>query len=80
MKEQTDNKVPLVKMSQDDPLYPLLGGQQQQQPRGVQHDQGEGYQQPITFRRVSQSGQVEIKIEYLITTTLYLTELDIVLP
>ena len=32
---------------------------------GVQHDQGEGYQQPLTFRRVSQSGQVEIKIEYL---------------
>ena len=25
----------------------------------------EGYQQPITFRRVSQSCQVEIKIEYL---------------
>ena len=34
----------------------------------VQHDQGKGYQQqPITFRRVSQSGQVEIKIEYLYT-------------
>ena len=43
------------------------------QPGLVQHDQGEGYQQPITFRRVSQSGQVEIKIEYLypIPTTLY---------
>ena len=23
---------------------------------GVQHDEGEGYQQPITFRRVSQCG------------------------
>ena len=32
---------------------------------GVQHDQGEGYQQPLTFRRLSQSGQVELKIEYL---------------
>ena len=31
----------------------------------VQHDGGEGYQKPITFRRVCQSGQVEIKIEYL---------------
>ena len=38
-------------MSWDDPLY--------------QHDQGEGYQQPITFRRVNQSGLVEIKIGYL---------------
>ena len=32
---------------------------------GVHHDQGEVYQKPITFRRVSQSGQVEIKIECL---------------
>ena len=38
----------------------LPGGQQQEQPGGVQHDQ-----QPITFRRVSQSDHVEIKIEYL---------------
>ena len=43
----------------------LPGRQQQQQPGVVQHDQGEGYQQPLTFRRVSQSGQVELKIEYL---------------
>ena len=35
------------------------------QPGLVQHDQGEGYQQPITFRVVSQSSKVEIKIEYL---------------
>ena len=44
----------------------------------VQHDQGEEYQQPITFRRISQSGQVEINIKYLylIPTTLCLTELD----
>ena len=55
-------------------------------PGGVQHDQGEVYQKPITFRRVSQSGQVEIKIGYLnsytlnpIPTTLY-TELDNVAP
>ena len=39
-------------------------GQQQQQPGGVQHDQGEGYKKPITFSRVRQSGKVEIKIEY----------------
>ena len=31
----------------------------------VLHDQGEVYQKPITFNRVSQSGQVEIKIGYL---------------
>ena len=43
----------------------LPGRQQQQQPGVVQHDQGEGYQQPLTFWRVSQSGQVELKIEYL---------------
>ena len=30
----------------------LPGGQQQQQPGGAQHDQGEGYQQPITFRPI----------------------------
>ena len=36
---------------------------------GVQHDQGEGCQQPITFRRVSQSGQMEIKIQYLYPIT-----------
>ena len=62
MKECLVNKVPLVNMSQDDPLNPsgkLPGGQRQ-----YQHG-GEGYQQPKTFRRVSQSGQVEIKIEYL---------------
>ena len=40
---------------------------------GAQHDQEEGYKQPITFRRVSQSGHVEIKIEYQYTipTTFY---------
>ena len=47
---------------------------------GSQHDQGEGYQQPITFRRMSQSGQVEIKIEYLIPTPLYFKELNTVVP
>ena len=52
----------------------------------VQHDEGEGYQKPITFRRVSQSGQVEIKIGYLYSYTLNLipitlyTELDNVAP
>ena len=54
-------------MSQDYPLNPsskkIPGGQPQKQPGGVQHDQGEGYQQLITFRRVSQSDQVEIKIQ-----------------
>ena len=61
--------------------------QQQQQPRVVQHDQGEVYQQPLTLWRVSQSGQVEIKkylypIPYNPTnpTTLYLMELDTVVP
>ena len=39
----------------------LPGGQREKQPGGVQHDQGEVYQKPITFRRVIQSGQVEIK-------------------
>ena len=34
------------------PAKKFPGGQQQKQPGGVQHDQGEGYQQPITFRRV----------------------------
>ncbi len=56
---------------------------QASQPGGVQDDQREGYQQPLTFRRVSQSGQVELKIEYLylhIPTTLYLTELDTLVP
>ena len=38
---------------------------------GVQHDQGEVYQKPITFSRVSQSGQVEIKIGYLYCQFLY---------
>ena len=47
------------------PAQKIPGGQQQLQPGGVQHDQGEGYQKPITFRRVCQSGQVDIKIEYL---------------
>ena len=51
----------------------------------VQHVQGEDYQQPITFRRVSQSGQLEIKIEYLYTipntyNLVYLAELDNVVP
>ena len=47
---------------------------------------GEVYLKPITFSRVSQSGQVEIKMGYLysytlnpIPTTLY-TELDNVAP
>ena len=31
----------------------------------VQHDEGEGYQKPITFMRVSQCGKVVIKIESL---------------
>ena len=44
-----------------DPLYPSCqkncqDGQRQQQPGVVQHDQGEGYQQPLTFWRVRQSG------------------------
>ena len=68
--EISGNKVSLVKMSQYDPsTHPA-----QKITRwtatitkwGVQHDQDhdqEGFQQPITFRRVSQSGQVEIKIE-----------------
>ncbi len=52
---------------------------------GVQHYQGEGYQQPMPFRRESQSGQLEIKIEYLysILNTSYnlvLLELDTVVP
>ena len=64
----------------------LPGGQREQQPGGVQHDQGEVYQKPITFSRVSQSGQVEIKIGYLYSYTLNLipitlyTELDNVAP
>ena len=32
---------------------------------GVQHDQGKGYQQPIIYKRVIQSGRVEIKNQYL---------------
>ena len=55
-------------MSQDDPLNPSSKKNYQVDSNnnmGVHHDQGEGYQQPITFSRVSQSGQVEIKIEYL---------------
>ena len=35
----------------------------------VRHDQGEGYQQPLT---VSQSGQVEMKIKYLHPTAFWL--------
>ena len=66
MKDIPDNKVPLVRMSQNDP-----GGQREQQPGGVQHDQGEVYQKPKTFSRVSQSGQVEIKIGYLYCQFLY---------
>ena len=48
------------KMSYDDPLNPssIINIQ----PGGVQHDQGEVYQKLITFSKVSQSGQVEIKI------------------
>ena len=66
-------------MSQDDPR-----DSDNNNPGGVQHDQGEDYQQPITFSRVSQSGQVELRIDtytlYLTPTTLYLTELDNVVP
>ena len=44
-----------------DPLYPSCqkncqDGQRQQQPGEVQHNQGEGYQQPLTFWRVRQIG------------------------
>ena len=53
------------------PSKKLPDGQQDQGHEEVLHDQGEVYQQPITFRRVSQSGQVEIKIEYLYPITLY---------
>ena len=86
MKEICDNKVPLVKMSQDDPFYPsskkITSWTATITTLGSPNDQGEGYQQPITYTRVSQSGQVEIKIEYqdTIPTTLYLTELDNVVP
>ena len=68
----SDNKVHLVNMSLQ---IKWPGGQRQWQPGVVQlqHDQEEGYQQPITFRRVSLSGQVEIKIkyQYTIPSTLY---------
>ena len=91
MKEHSDNKVPLVRMSQDDPLNP--SSTKNYQVDSENNNQGESnmikekfIKKPITFSRVSQSGQVEIKIGYLysytlnpIPTTLY-TELDNVAP
>ena len=56
MKEQSDSIVPLVRMSQDEQITRWTA------PGGVQHDQREGYQEPITFRTVCQNDQVEIKI------------------
>ena len=65
MKEICDNKVPLVKMSQDDPLNPSSkkkwpGGQRQKQHAGVQHDQGEGYQQSTTFNHEGEFSQKSV--------------------
>ena len=57
VKERSDNKVPLVKecprmIPFTHPAQKIPGGQRQLQPGGVQHDQGEGYQKTITFRRI----------------------------
>ena len=70
VKEWTDNKVPLARMSQDDPLDPP--STKNYQVDGNSNNLGESnmikekfIKNPKTFRRVCQSGQVEIKIEYL---------------
>ena len=70
MKEDSDNKVPLVNMSQDDPLYP--SSKKITRLDSDNNNMGESKMikekvinksTTLTFWRVSQSGQVEIKIE-----------------
>ena len=38
------------------------GGQQQYQPGGVQHDHGEGYEWPITFKPVELEIEMELEM------------------
>ena len=70
-------------MSQDDPLNPSSKKNYQVDIDNNNMGESNMIKEKVInnpFRRVSQSGQVELKIEYLdlIPTTLYLTELDIV--
>ena len=77
MKEWSDNKVPSVKMSQDDPLHP--SSKKNYQVDSDNNNMGESnmikekdinIQQPITFRRVSHCstvGLVYLEIAWLLT-------------
>ena len=63
---KSQEEVLIVQKSWNDPLWPFSqpnwpGGQQDQGHGHVLHDQGEGYQQPITFR--SGSRQLSISVE-----------------
>ena len=72
MKEHSDNKVPLVRMSQDDPLNPSSTKNYQVDSKNNNLGESNMIEEKVIknpyllgIRRVGQSGQVEIKIEYL---------------
>ena len=72
IKVSSDNKVPLVKMSQDDPLNPSSKKNYQVDSDNNNLGESNMIKEKVInnpFRRVSQSGQVEIKLEYLYTIT-----------
>ena len=66
MKEQSDKKVPFVKMSQDDPLYPFSKNYQvdsdNNNPGDSNMNKEKVINNPYLLRRVSLSDQVEIII------------------
>ena len=67
MKDISDNKVPLVRMSQDDPLNPSSNDQVDSNNNNL------GESNMIKEKVINNPS-----IEYLYPTTLYLTELDTV--
>ena len=54
----SDTKIPWATFNQEGVIQPIFGqgGQRDQGHREVLHDQGEDYQQPITFR----SGSIQV--------------------
>ena len=79
MKEQSENKAPLVNMSQEDPLYPSIKKNYQVDSNNNNLGESKMFKEKII------NNHLEIKIEYLYTipntyNLLYLAELDNVVP